>query len=264
MLTLGVAAQQAREPLPGTKPYIYRTVGDVKLDLQVISPDATFARPRPAIVFFFGGGWTSGTQKQFLPFAQELAKRGMVGILVDYRVASRHKTTPYDSVDDAHAAMRWVKDHAKELGIDTNRIVAAGGSAGGHLALSTTLVPPREKSATSPAANLLIGYNPVADTREPRWTQRFGEKAATIAPTAYVKAELPDTLIFHGEADTTVPIRQVREFCDAMTKAGNKCTVVAFDGAKHGFFNAGREENRWYPDVLKQTIAFLKDHGYVK
>lgn len=265
ILPLGVAAfaQTARDPLPGTAVHIYRTVNGISLDLQVVDTTPDFSRPRPAIVFFFGGGWANGTPKQFLPFAQELAKLGMVGILVDYRVSSRHKTTPHDAVDDAHAAMRWVKRNAVMLGIDPARVVAAGGSAGGHLALATTLIAPREPDPVSPAASLLIGYNPVADLRDPRWASRFGNETARISPAVHVGPALPDTLIFHGEADTTVPIAQVRGFCQSMLQAGNRCQLLAYEDATHGFFNFGRNDNRWYPQVLVETMAFLRQHGYV-
>jgi acetyl esterase/lipase len=188
----------------------------------------------------------------------------MVGILADYRVSSRNQTTPADAVDDAHGAMRWVKRHALELGIDPARVVAAGGSAGGHLALATTLIAPREADVVSPTASLLIGYNPVADLRDPRWAARVGTDAARISPTAHVGPAMPDTLIFHGEADKTVPITQVRDFCEAMHQAKNRCAVLSYEGAAHGFFNFSYEGGRWYPQVLIETVAFLREHGYVK
>lgn len=259
-----ISAQTPREALPGTSAHVYRTVAGTALDLQVLSPPERFARPRPAIVFFFGGGWASGTVKQFHPFGKELAERGMVAIFVDYRVASRHKTTPKDATADAQAAMRYVRKHSKELGIHPDRIVAAGGSAGGQLALATTLVPPLEPDDLSPAANLLIGYNPVADLREERWKQRFGDAGAEVSPSAFVRSGLPPTLLFHGVADTTVPIQQVRDFCSAMRKAGNACTLDESEGASHGFFNYGRHDNLWYNQVLAKTIAFLKQQQYLE
>lgn len=242
----GLAAQTPREPIPETTPYVYRTVGGASLDLQVLSPPASFARPRPAIVYFFGGGWSSGTVKQFLPFGKELVARGMVAVFVDYRVSSRHKATVTDATADAQAAMRYVRANAARLGIHQNRIVAAGGSAGGQLALATALVPPLEEGTVSPAANLLIGYNPVADLRDERWTTRFGEAGTKVSPILFVRPGAPATLIFHGVADTTVPIKQVRDFCEAMRKAGNACMLEESEGASHGFFNYGRHENRWY------------------
>jgi acetyl esterase len=256
--------QNPREAVPGTEMHVYREVNGVKLDLQVMQPAESFARPRPAIVFFYGGGWNAGNVRQFVPFGEELTRRGMVSIFVDYRVASRHQTTPTDSTADAHAAMRFVRKNAQRLGIHPDRIVAAGGSAGGHLALATTLVEPFERSDVSPAANLLIGYNPVADLREERWRNRFQGDPARISPIVFVRPDLPDALLFHGDADTTVPIRQARDFCAAMRKAGNGCELEEAAGAAHGYFNFGRDENLWYPKVLEKTIAFLAQRGYVR
>lgn len=263
LLAIPASAQNPRDALPDTRTYVYREVEGVTLDLQVMQPADSYPRPRPAIIFFYGGGWNQGTVKQFLPFGKEFTQRGMVSVFVDYRVASRHKTTPTESTEDAHAAMRYVRQNAGTLGIDPQRIVAAGGSAGGQLALATTLVEPFEHTATSPAANLLIAYNPVADLREEKWRGRFPGDPARISPMVFVRSGLPDTLIFHGTADTTVPIKQARDFCAAMHKAGNHCELDEAEGANHGFFNFGRDENRWYPHVLKKTIAFLAQHGYL-
>src|SRR4029450_7368879 len=89
---------------------------------------------RPAIVFFFGGAWTRGSVEQFSRQAADFATRGMVGIRVGCRIASKHHPEPDAAVEAGRTALRWVRGHANELGIDPNRIVAAGGSAGGHLA----------------------------------------------------------------------------------------------------------------------------------
>jgi acetyl esterase/lipase len=256
--------QTPREPIAGTTPYVYRTVDRTALDLQVLRPPARFVGARPAVVFFFGGGWTNGTVRHFEPFGKELAGRGMVAVFVDYRVSSRHKSTPLQSTEDAQAAMRYVKRHAAELGIDPRRLVAAGGSAGGQLALATTLVPALEEDPVTPSANLLIGYNPVADLRVESWRKRFGDVGAAISPSAFVRSGLPPVLLFHGTADTTVPIQQVRDFCSAMRAAGNACQLEESQDAGHGFFNQGRHDNRWYNEVLARTIAFLAGHGYVE
>lgn len=259
-----LAAQSAREPLEGTRAFVYKRTGAVALDLQVLSPPPSFQGPRPAIVYFFGGGWAKGTVKQFLPFGQVLAERGMVCVFVDYRVASRHNSKPADSVEDAYDAMRYVRQHAAELRVDPKRIVAAGGSAGGHLALMTAVGTPASGSADQARPNLLIAYNPVTDLTEERWAGRFGSNMETISPLKLVRPGLPDTLIFHGAADTTVPIRQARDYCAAMKQAGAACTLKQYPEATHGFFNHGRHNNRWYTPVLAETISFLKTHGYVE
>jgi acetyl esterase/lipase len=89
---------------------------------------------KPAIVFFFGGGWSSGSPAQFEKQSQHFAKRGMIAIAVDYRVKSRHGVQVVECVKDAKDAIAWVRKNATRLGIDPDKIAASGGSAGGHLA----------------------------------------------------------------------------------------------------------------------------------
>lgn len=256
-------AQQAREPIRRTQAFVYKRIGNVALDLQVLSPASSFQGPRPTIVFFFGGGWTTGTVKQFVPFGWELAKRGMVCVFVDYRVGSRHRTMPADSVEDAYDAMRYVRQHAAELRVDPERVVAAGGSSGGHLALMTAVGTPPTGSDKLTKPNLVIAYNPVTDLTTPRWSRWFGSNREAISPLKLVKPGLPDTLIFHGVEDTTVPISQTRDYCALVKKSGDRCTLLEYPEAPHGFFNFGKHENRWYKPVLAETIQFLQAHGYV-
>src|SRR5690349_15432387 len=124
---------------------------------------------RSSIIFFFGGGWTGGSVEHFSRQAAYFATRGMVAIRADYRIASKHHTEPDAAVEDARTALRWVRGHANELGIDPNRIVAAGGSSGGHLAACTAqcpvATPAGEDSTVSPRPNALILFNPVLDYR---------------------------------------------------------------------------------------------------
>src|SRR6185503_1822467 len=91
----------------------------------------------PAIVFFFGGGWTNGSPGQFEEHCKHLGSRGLVAITADYRVASRQQVKAVSCVADAKSAIRYVRKEAARLGIDPDRIVAGGGSAGGHIAACT-------------------------------------------------------------------------------------------------------------------------------
>src|SRR5262249_22791415 len=122
----------------------------------------------PAIVFFFGGGWTNGTVTQFIPQSKHLAQRGMIAIVADYRVFGRHKTSAFEAIADAKSAIRWVRAHATELGIDPNRIAAGGGSAGGHIALSAAVLDQfddmNEDRRVSSKPNALVLFNPAVDT----------------------------------------------------------------------------------------------------
>ena len=128
----------AQEPAKETVKPFYKKTKQADLAIHVHFPPAWKKEDkRPAIAFFFGGGWTSGTVKQFEPQAAYLASRGMVAARTDYRVKSRHNVTPDACVEDAKSAVRWLRQNAAMLGIDPDRIVASGGSAGGHIAACT-------------------------------------------------------------------------------------------------------------------------------
>jgi len=119
---------------------VYKSTAQGDLRLHIWSPK-TDGEGRPCIVFFFGGGWHSGTYRQFARQSAYLANRGMVAASAEYRIRKLHNTTPDARVEDAKSAIRWVRAHAKELGIESSKVIAAGGSADGHLAAATALVP---------------------------------------------------------------------------------------------------------------------------
>ena len=250
-------AQDSPEPPPVPEPSAlidYTTVGDVTLRAHVFEP-ATGEPPHPAILFYFGGGWVGGSPQQYYPFAEPLAELGFVAISMEYRVRSRHDSTIPDSMADAFAAFRWAQENAGELGIDPERIVVSGGSAGGHLAATVGTIA--EHSGIGPSAMVL--YNPVTDLRDMVNVSRLNEliagDAAAVSPTAHVKSGAPRTIIFHGEDDETVPIAQSEAFCSAMMAAGSQCELSRFPGAGHGFFNARLPA---FQPVMMETIQFLR------
>jgi acetyl esterase/lipase len=164
--------------LPGADSRVYKTIGEVKLYLHIFRElNATKSEKLPAIVFFFGGGWNAGTVNQFVKRSEYLASRGMVAVIADYRVKSRHGVTPVECVTDAKSAIRWVRAHAADFGIDSNRIVAAGGSAGGHLAAATALAQGLDEKGEdvkiSSAPNALALFNPALDLSDPRLRERM-------------------------------------------------------------------------------------------
>lgn len=263
----------------GAQTVTYKTVGETKLALSIFNPEGhKVSDSRPAIVFFFGGGWTSGSPGQFEQQCRYLASRGMVAITADYRVASRHQAKAAQCVADAKSAIRYVRAHAKELGVDPKRIAAGGGSAGGHIAGCTGTLPgldePGEDKSVSSVPDAMVLFNPALTlapvdgndfggfgARVP--AERLGAEPSAISPTHNVKAGAPPTIIFHGKADTTVPFATVEAFAAAMKKAGNRCEVAGFEGQQHGFFNFGRGDNAMFLATLTQADKFLASLGWL-
>lgn len=244
---------------------VYKEASGAKLKLLFYKPsDSKPGDSRTAIVFFFGGGWNSGTPAQFEPFARHFADRGCVSVCADYRVKSRHDTTPFDAVRDAKSAMLYVRKHAKELGIDPARIVAAGGSAGGHLAACTTLssglLDDTDAKDADAAANALVLFNPVLDLMA---DGKRAKEFEAISPQQRVHKGLPPTILFHGTGDTTVPFAHAEAFTKAMTDSKNTCRLEAFDGRGHGFFNSPAFRNSNKPEdyaaCLERMTKFLEE-----
>ena len=259
--------------MPGCRVETYKTVGDTKINLYLFSPAAP--KNAPAIVFFFGGGWKSGSPQQFETQCRELAQRGMVAITADYRVESRHGVKPTQCLADARSAVRWVRTHAEQLGVDPQRIAAGGGSAGGHLAACTAFITefdePSEDKTVSAVPNALVLFNPALvlapidgfdaqsfGTRVP--AERMGTKPENLSPAHHVTKNGPPTIIFHGREDTTVPFASAEAFTAKMKSLGNRCELHGFDGQKHGFFNGDEFKQK----TLAEADKFLFSLGWLK
>jgi acetyl esterase len=273
-LLLGVALllpSDAAEIAPN-RSVTYKSVSGVDLKLDVFQPAGLKPTDqRPAIVFFFGGGWMGGSTKQFYAQAQAMAAQGMVAFSADYRVKSRQGTTPFESVMDAKSAIRWVREHAAELGINPSRIVASGGSAGGHLAACTGLIEGNEeegeKLAISSKPNALILFNPVLDTTAKGYGAHAfpPERQTELSPCHHVRKGIVPTLLFHGTADKTVPFENAERFTQLMRESGNECGLVPFKDKDHGFFNGSffrpSNGNADYERTMSLSVEFLKAHG---
>jgi acetyl esterase/lipase len=266
--------------MPGAKVETYKTLGDTKLNLYIYEPeDLKPGDKRPAIVFFFGGGWQSGSPRQFMPQCKYLASRGMVAIAADYRVASRHNVKAIDCVRDAKSAIRFVRKNARRLGVDPDRIAAGGGSAGGHLAAATGTIEgfdePDEDLNVSSRPNAMLLFNPAVvlapvegvelnEERLAGLAERMGTAPRELSPYHHVAKGVPPTAIFHGLADKTVPHSTVVAFAKAMQDAGNTCKLFSYENQGHGFFNYGRGRNVMFTATLKQADRFLAGLGYLQ
>ncbi len=250
---------------------IYKKVGDTALKLLVEKPAGwSAADRRPAIVFFFGGGWVGGSPEQFRKQSEHLASRGMVGIRVQYRVIPKDdKGPPLLPCADAKSAMRYVRAHAAELGIDPNRIAAAGGSAGGHLAAFATLVPglddPSDDLAISPRGNAMVLFNPVFNNGPGEWGHaRVGERYREFSPAHHVRKSAPPTIVFLGAQDALISVRVLEDFKAKMTAVNVRCETRVFPGAAHGFFNQDVEGIPGFSETLADTDRFLTSLGWLE
>jgi acetyl esterase len=254
--------------LPDTRVETYRKVGDTELKLWIFG-ESDLKVKKPAIVFFFGGGWTSGTPAQFESQARHFANRGMIAITADYRVLSRHGVQAVECVKDAKAAIAWVRENAQRLGIDPEKIAASGGSAGGHLAAATGTVSgfgsderPNAMILFNPAATLApIGDLQLQEGAGSRLSiKRLGVEAKVISPAHHIGKHTPPTLILHGKKDTTVPYASVVAFESAMKKAERPCKLIGYEGEGHGFFNRGKAQAQ----TLAEADTFLVGLGWIK
>jgi acetyl esterase/lipase len=264
----------------------YKTIDETKLNLWVFNPPKSFrSNEKPAIVFFFGGGFRMGSPKQFEEHSKYLSARGMVSIVVDYRVSSRNKTKPIKCLNDAKSAIRWVRKHSEGLGIDPNKIIASGGSAGGALAAMTGTVKmfdeKNEDLNISSKPNAIVLFNPgvlmspveeyplsmMSERRKKNISAGklyFGVDAKYVSPYNYIDNQTPPTIIFHGKNDTTVDPKTVVLFNQKMKKFGNNSKLYLYADKAHGFFNYGLEQNGPFVDTMRKVDDFLINLGYIE
>ena len=252
--------------LSATEKIEFKKTPQGKLYLHTVKPgDWKASDKRPAVVFFFGGGWTKGEPQQFFPHCEYFSKLGLVTFSAEYRIKNLHKTSPFESVKDAKTAVRFIRENAEKFGIDPNRIIAAGGSAGGHLAACTAIIQGFEEGnkKVSSRPNALLLFNPALDlTWKEDTEKRFRDKAYIISPAQNIKKDVAPTLVMVGDKDTVTPLKIALEFEAKMKENGNSCKVISYKDQKHGFFNFKN------PDMYKKTIAdseaFLREIKFIE
>ncbi len=260
--TRPASAPAATQPV---RTFTYKTTPQAKLALYVHLPPGWKETDRRAgVVFFFGGGWLHGSAEQFIRQADDLARRGMVAARADYRVFERHGVTPDQCVEDAFSAVRWMRAHARELGVDPQRIVASGGSAGAHMAACTALcAEPQaegEDRSISPRPNALVLFNPVLDLSSDRAVRRLKgdpELARSISPYHHLRRNAPPTLILFGSKDRLAV--QAPPYIAKAKELGNRVDLYTAEGEGHGFFNA----SPWFERTVQRMDDFFVEIGYL-
>ena len=246
---------------------IYKSIDGVDLKLHIFYPEGhQTTDQRPAIVFFFGGGWRAGFPGQFFPHCEYLASRGMVAMAADYRVESRNGTTPIECVKDGKSALRWLRRHAGEMGIDAARILAGGGSAGGHVAAAVALVDGFDEASDdlsiSPRPTALVLFNPVYDNGpegygfdrvEPYWE--------SFSPFHNIDAAAPPSVVFLGTNDRLIPVETAVKFKRLKESHGVRSDLHIYAEQTHGFFNHQHVHN--FVRTVSDMDRFLVSLGYL-
>ena len=247
----------------------YKTVDGFNLDIHVFLPDSTYQKTkRPVIVYFSGGSWTKGTPEWAFYDCTNFSKNGWVAVSVEYRVADRYETTPFEAVKDARSAIRWLRMNADTYNIDTNRIVASGNSAGGHLVLTTVLATEINEGTDnlnfSASPNLLLVnsgvYNLYAEGSTDWISRDLKDKTYVkkISPQHLLRKGLPPILVIHGTNDRSVDYATAKAFAEAMKPLENPFEFETLEGAPHHIWY----DRRFSGKVASFRKEFLKKYGY--
>ena len=217
------------------------------------------------MLFFQGGAFKIGGTLQFRDQAYYFARRGLVTLRAEYRDSKKDGVNPDTGVKDAISAMRWVRRNADVLGIDSQRIVASGASAGGFLAAAAATIDDFHSSSddpgVSPKPNLLILFNPLLSFVDFHRAVQFGidaKLAQKISPLQNMSAALPTTLVMIGSED--VFLGQNLEFKERATDLGVEVLLEIADGQPHSYFN----HPPWKEQSTLLADNFLVAQGYLQ
>ena len=219
--------------------FIYKKTPTRDLALYIDFPDNwQESDKRPAIIWFFGGAWNTGTPYAFKSKADYFAKRGVVSVRVDYRIRTVDGiiNDGFISGHDAKTALRWVRKNAGRLGIDPDRIIAGGDSAGGHLAVATqipTLNDPTDDSSISTMVSALLLHNPYVVFINPEsWVYQIGFKTL---PPVWVSYGLKDKAAYDDDPSSKRSERNGESFVKELSEAGIPLKTYIKADAGHGF-----------------------------
>ena len=254
--------------------YLTANNWEAKLDLYLPREGA---KPNPTLIYIHGGGWTGGSKEGSVLTFMNYLEKGWSVVNVEYRLA-RVSLAPA-AVEDCLCALRWVMHNAATYNFDTNNLVVTGNSAGGHLALTTGMLPAsagldRECPGPEPLkVSAIVNWYGITDVEDlldgpnmktyaVTWLSSMENRrdiARRVSPIHYVRAGLPPIITIHGDADPTVPYTHAVRLHEALEKAGVANALVTIPGGRHGGFN--REQTlRAYAEIER----FLAAHNLMK
>lgn len=253
---------QEKEKRQGHVIKVYKEAGPYKLEIHIFTPRDGMTGPlRPAALFVHGGSWSEGKPDWDFPTCDFFASRGWVGIAIEYRIADRHGSLPFDSLKDVKSAIRWIRQHAGDYHIDPDKILVTGKSAGAHLALATALVDGWNEESDNPSISArpdaLMLISGVYDLTDGNWIRRALKRrdededfVEEISPNELPLKEMPPVLVIHGTEDKNVPFETAQTFVERMKEANQLCEFHPIEGAGHFM---------WYGQYGKLVWDLQKD-----
>lgn len=213
----------------------YGSLQRQQLDLYVPAEGTTGA---PLVVFFYGGGWTAGDRARYRFAGEALATTGCAVAIPDYRL---HPSVRYPVfLEDCAASVAWLQQHADEVGVNADRIVLAGHSAGAYNAAMLALDPRWLAAARADRAAVrgwigLCGPYDFLPPRSATLRDIFGpsEGWPDTQPVAHVAAGAPPALLLWGDDDTTVLPRNSERLAARLRSAGGDVTTEVYRGVGH-------------------------------
>jgi acetyl esterase/lipase len=282
-LTLLASAFAAEPPkdVQFTRDVVYGKGGGEDLKLNIARPKNAGSKNLPCIVFIHGGGWQQGDRTAHDSATWEAAKRGYVSATIGYRLAPKHKFPA--QVNDVKCAIRFLRAHAEQYGLDPDRIGACGFSAGGHLVMMLGVTSKEDGlegdggwPEQSSRVQAVVSFFGPTDLTAPDLPAHdtpllvaflggtLGEKRdeyKRASPITYVSKDDPPMLLIQGTADVLVPYTQAYRMLDAMTKAGVPGRADVIAGANHGWFGDARETLRTGAETFEFFDRYLKSTG---
>jgi len=249
------------EIVPYAEKVLYKKTPQEDMYLYILRPENQTKKLLPAIVYFTGGGWKTGKVQHQITNAAWFRDQGIIGITADYRVERRHGTTPIESIKDAKSALRYINAHAEELGIDPDRIIAAGSSAGAHIALCSLLEagdePDEDLSVSSRPDGFALHFPVVGSLKG--YGGDFFKEHPEYSPILHIEEGWPPIIISCGTKDALSDYSAIKKFVSIMKRKGNVCELISIKDADHTC-DAPVDNPNFLP-VITRMREFFKEQG---
>lgn len=262
------------------KDVVYGRAGDQDLQLDIYGADPK--QKRPAIIMLHGGGWVGGSRNDMGIIASTFSQRGYVCFPISYRLVKGDKNRYPAQIDDVQQAVRWIRAHADDYGVNPQKIGVLGASAGAHLAALLGTTDTRDNSIPElsryssrvqcvvdlygPMDFTSFADAPVIDAEQRSEGMRLvagflgplpenAKNYKDASPITHIDSKTAPFLIFHGAKDTLVPLVQSQQMDEALRKAGIESKLIVFPNVGHGYSDFDSIQK-----TFNASLDFFNDH----